>query len=166
MDPAEKVKLARAKLAKKFKGVNTRLGGKGTQKRKIKVLEKGNMSASKKMKTIEKKLGTTPLPDIAEVNLFKEDGAVLHFNNPNIRGSIQNQVLVVSQEPEMKDIRNNFAEFISHLGPKELEGLKDIMQENLKKPEGEAKAGEGEATKEPEEEEAPALVNFEEVANN
>ena len=39
-DQAARVKAARARLAKKFKGVNTKLGGKGTQKRKLKKKEK------------------------------------------------------------------------------------------------------------------------------
>ena len=161
MNQAEKVKLARANLAKKFKGMNTRLGGKGTQKRKVKKVEKGNMSATKKMKAIEKKLGTAPLPDIAEVNLFREDGDVWHFSNPNIRGSIQNQVLVVSQAPELKNLKNNFAEFISHLGPKDLGKLKDMIGEEVKNT-----AGKETVTEKVEEEEAPELVNFEDFANN
>ena len=162
MEQAEKVKLARAKMANKFKGINTRLGGKGTQKRKVKKTDKGNMSSSKKLKAIEKKLGTAPLPDIAEVNLFREDGDVWHFSNPNVRGSIQNQVLVVSQEPELKNLKNNFAEFISHLGPKDLGKLKDIIGEEAKNKEA---SKEPAAKKEPEEE-APELVNFEDYANN
>ena len=161
MNQAEKVKQARANLAKKFKGMNTKLGGKGTQKRKVKKVEKGNMSATKKMKTIEKKLGTAPLPDIAEVNLFRDDGDVWHFSNPNIRGSIQNQVLVVSQEPELKNLKNNFAEFISHLGPKDLGKLKDMIGDEVKNT-----TGKKAATEKVEEEEAPELVNFEDFANN
>ena len=163
MNSSEKVKAARAKLAQRFKGVNTRLGGKGTQKRKIKVKDKNNMSSSKKMKTIEKKLGVAPLPDIAEVNLFKNDGNVWHFPNPNIKGSIQNQVLIVSQEPEIKNLQNNFAEFVSHMGPNEMGQLKELVK-NMKVP---AKEGDEEVaeTKVEEEEEAPELVNFEEVAN-
>ena len=163
MDPSEKVKAARAKLAQRFKGVNTRLGGKGTQKRKHKVKDKNNMSSSKKMKNIEKKLGVSPLPDIAEVNLFRSDGNVWHFANPNLKGSIQNQVLIVSQEPEIKNIQNNFAEFVSHMGPNEMSKLKDMVK-NMKPP---AEEGDKEDKKdEEEEEEAPALVNFEDVANS
>ena len=163
MNSSEKVKAARAKLKQKFKGVNTRVGGRGTQKRKLKVKDKNNMSSSKKMKTIEKKLGVAPLPDIAEVNLFRNDGNVWHFPNPNIKGSIQNQVLIVSQEPEIKNLQNNFAEFVSHMGPNEMGQLKELVK-NMKVP---TKEGEVVETKEEEEEEeeAPELVNFEEVAN-
>ena len=167
MNTSEKVKAARAKLAQKFKGVNTRLGGKGTQKRKIKVKDKNNMSSSKKMKAIEKKLAVAPLPDISEVNLFRNDGNVWHFPNPNIKGSIQNQVLIVSQEPELKNIQNNFAEFVSHMGPNEMSQLKDMVK-NMKPPANEEAEDKKEENKEEEEEEdeAPELVNFEEVANN
>ena len=159
MDSTEKVKAARAKLAQRFKGVNTRLGGKGTQKRKHKAKDKNKMSTSKKMKTIEKKLGVQPLPDIAEVNLFRDDGNVWHFANPNLKGSIQNQVLIVSQEPEIKDIQNNFAEFVSHMGPNEMSKLKDMVKDM--KPPAQEKGPEEE-----EDDEAPELVNFEEVATS
>ena len=164
MDTSEKVKAARAKLAQRFKGVNTRLGGKGTQKRKHKAKDKNKMSTSKKMKTIEKKLGVQPLPDIAEVNLFREDGNVWHFANPNLKGSIQNQVLIVSQEPEIKNIQNNFAEFVSHMGPNEMSKLKDMVKDM--KPPGEEKEAKLEAPEDEEEDEAPELVNFEEVATS
>ena len=164
MNTSEKVKAARAKLAQKFKGVNTRLGGRGTQKRKLKVKDKNKMSTSKKMKAIEKKLGVAPLPEIAEVNLFRNDGNVWHFPNPNLKGSIQNQVLIVSQEPEIKDLQNNFAEFVSHMGPNEMGQLKEMVK-NMKPPATEETKGE-EKVEEEEEEEAPPLVNFEEVANN
>ena len=163
MNTSEKVKAARAKLAQKFKGVNTRLGGKGTQKRKMKKKDKNKMSTSKKMKAIEKKLGAAPIPEIAEVNLFRDDGNVWHFANPNLKGSIQNQVLIVSQEPEIKDLQNNFAEFVSHMGPNEMSKLKDMVK-NMKPPADE-KEGDSKVEEE-EEEEAPPLVNFEEVANN
>ena len=118
------------------------------------------MSSSKKMKNIEKKLGVAPLPDIAEVNLFRNDGNVWHFVNPNIKGSIQNQVLIISQEPEIKDLQSNFAEFVSHMGPKEMEKLKEMVKPPTKE------NPEAEETKEEEEDddEAPELVNFEEVA--
>ena len=178
---AERVKAARARLAKKFKGVNTRIGGKGTQKRKLKKKEKGNMSASKKLKNVEKRLGAQPLPDIHEVNLFHNSGDVWHFNNPRITGSIQNQALIVSGEPEMKNLAVNFAEFISQLGPREMGQMKNLLEKQHKEEaakkeaaaaegkgeeEEEEKAGEAEKKEEEEEDEdeAPELVDFDEVA--
>ena len=164
MNTSEKVKAARAKLAKRFAGVSTRLGGKGTQKRKLKVKDKNKMSTSKKMKNIEKKLGVGPLPDIAEVNLFRNDGNVWHFVNPNIKGSIQNQVLIVSQEPEIKDLQSNFAEFVSHMGPKEMEQLKDMIKTKPPAKETPENGDAKESEDEEDDDEAPELVNFEEVA--
>ena len=165
MNTSEKVKAARAKLAQRFKGVNTRLGGKGTQKRKLKVKDKNKMSVSKKMKTVEKKLGVAPLPEIVELNLFRNDGNVWHFANSNVKGSIQNQVFIVSQEPEIKDLQSNFAEFVSHMGPNEMGKLKEMVK-NMKPPGEEATKGDEKNEEEDDEDdEAPPLVNFEEVAN-
>ena len=168
MDPeqAARVKAARARLAKKFKGVNTKLGGRGTHERKLKKKEKGNMSASKKLKNVERRLGAQPLPDIHEVNLFHESGAVWHFQSPRITGSIQNQALIVSGEPEMKNLKDNFAEFISQLGPREVGQMKDLLEKQQKE-EAEKKEGEeaqGNEEEDEDEEEAPELVNFDEVA--
>ena len=70
--------------------------------------------------------------------------------------------------PELKDLQTNFAEFVSHMGPTEMTQLKDMMKD-LPAPTPAPKA-EGvkapEAKPEEEEEEAPKLVNFEEVATS
>ena len=79
VDP--KVAEARAKLAEKF-GDSTRLGGAGTQRRKKKVISKAQATDDKKLMSHLKKFNVQPIPDIAEVNMFKSDDAVLHFKYP------------------------------------------------------------------------------------
>ena len=159
MDQKQKIMDARDKLAKKFGGVKTRIGGKGTQKRKLKVADKGNASSSKKLKNIEKKLNVVPMPDIAELNLFKNDGTILQFQNTTIKGSMQHQVFVVSQQPEEKNLKDHFAEFISQMDANEIKTLGEAHKDSLpKNPEAKEE--------EKKEEEAPELVDFEEVADN
>ena len=63
MDPSEKVQQARAKLAEKF-GDSTKLGGKGSQRRKVKVVHKTVIKDDSKQKSIIKKFGAQQLPDI------------------------------------------------------------------------------------------------------
>lgn len=72
---------ARAKLAEKF-GDQSRLGGKGTQRRKKKAVHKTQVTDDKKLKPIIKKFGVQPLPGIDEVNMFKDDNTVLNFKHP------------------------------------------------------------------------------------
>jgi len=58
-------------------------GGKGTPRRKV---VKKSVTASqgddRKLQAALKKLGVQPITGVEEVNMFKEDGNVLHFNNP------------------------------------------------------------------------------------
>ena len=72
---------ARAKLAEKF-GDSTRTGGAGSQRRKKKTVHKTQLNDDKKIKTMIRKFNVQPLPDITEVNMFKEDHSVLHFKAP------------------------------------------------------------------------------------
>jgi nascent polypeptide-associated complex subunit beta len=58
-------------------------GGKGTMRRKI--VRKTKPSAAqddKKLQGALKKLNVQPIPGVEEVNMFREDGNVLHFTAP------------------------------------------------------------------------------------
>jgi nascent polypeptide-associated complex subunit beta len=59
-----------------------RTGGKGTPRRKKKAVHKTTTTDDKKLNSTLKRLGVNPIPGIEEVNIFKEDGTVIHFNNP------------------------------------------------------------------------------------
>ena len=61
---------ARAKLAQRFGG-STKMGGKGSMKRKAKVPHKKSMVDDKVLGSSIKKLGIQPLPAIEEVNFFQ-----------------------------------------------------------------------------------------------
>ncbi|KAH0580847.1 Nascent polypeptide-associated complex subunit beta [Termitomyces sp. 'cryptogamus'] len=76
MDPAKLAKLQAAAAA-------NRIGGKGTVRRKV--VRKTKPSAAqddKKLQGALKKLNVQPIPGVEEVNMFKEDGNVLHFTAP------------------------------------------------------------------------------------
>jgi nascent polypeptide-associated complex subunit beta len=61
---------------------NVRIGGKGTARRKRKTVHKTASGDDKKLQQTLKRLGVTNVPQIDEVNMFKDDGTVLHFTNP------------------------------------------------------------------------------------
>ncbi len=59
-----------------------RTGGKGSVRRKKKAVHKTTTTDDKRLQSTLKRLGVNNIPGIEEVNLFKEDGGVIHFNNP------------------------------------------------------------------------------------
>jgi nascent polypeptide-associated complex subunit beta len=56
--------------------------GKGTPRRKMKKVHKSSGTDDKKLQTSLKKLNVQPIQSIEEVNMFKEDGNVIHFAAP------------------------------------------------------------------------------------
>lgn len=59
-----------------------RIGGKGTPRRKVKKAHKSTGADDKKLQSTLKKLNVQPIQTIEEVNMFKEDGQVIHFTAP------------------------------------------------------------------------------------
>jgi nascent polypeptide-associated complex subunit beta len=62
--------------------VITHPSGKGTPRRKTKKVHKSSGTDDKKLQTSLKKLNVQPIQAIEEVNMFKEDGNVIHFAAP------------------------------------------------------------------------------------
>lgn len=58
------------------------LGGKGTPRRKVKKVYKTATNDDKKLQSTLKKLNVQSIQSIEEVNMFKEDGNVIHFTAP------------------------------------------------------------------------------------
>merc|ERR1719491_790651 len=152
MDQSEKIQAAKDRLREKF-GENIKLGGKGSQRRKTKVVHKTTINSDSKLKGVIKKLGAQPLPDIAEVNMFQDDNMVMQFKKHEVYGSVQNQTIVVFGQPEVKNLKDVFSEVMTQMGPKQLQKLKDLNLKG-KKPEEPIK-------EEANEDEAPELVEVE-----
>jgi len=87
---------------------NVRIGGKGTPRRKKKIQRKRNVGADdKRIQAALKNLGAQPLQGIEEVNLFKDDGEVIHFSNPKFHvGSGGTNMYAVSGRAETKKIQD------------------------------------------------------------
>jgi len=146
MNPAKLNKLAQ----------QVRIGGKGSVRRKKKAVHKSNTTDEKKFQGTLKRLGVNNIPGIEEVNLFKEDGSVIHFANPKVQASIPANTYVVSGHAENKKIQDLLPGIINQLGPDNLANLKRIAESYSQKTD---------ATKDEDDDEVPALVdNFEEVA--
>ena len=62
---------------------SARIGGKGTPRRKVKKVNKSaGGSDDKKVQSTLKKFHVQPIPMIEEVNMFKANGQIMHFDAP------------------------------------------------------------------------------------
>merc|ERR1711920_957075 len=94
---------------------------------------------------------------IEEVNMFKEDGTVIHFSAPKVQAAVSSNTFVVSGHGENKRLEELLPGIINQLGPDNLMNLKRIA-------EGFA-AGEGAGAKATEDDDIPDIgESFEDVS--
>lgn len=153
-------------IAKRFGGAaSTSTGGKGSVRRKKKSSSRSSAAQSDaKLSTTLKKLGATNIPGIEEVNLFKEDGKVVHFVNPKVQASIGANTYVISGPSETKPLQELLPSIVSQLGMDNLSQL-----QNFASAAGQAGGMPGAADDgDDDDEDVPDLVegNFEEVSEN
>merc|ERR1719444_766590 len=114
-------------IAKRFGGASTSTGGKGSVRRKKKVASRSAAAQSDaKLGTTLKKLGATNIPGIEEVNLFKEDGKVIHFVNPKVQANIQANTYIISGSSETKPLQDLLPGIVSQLGVESLAQLQSL----------------------------------------
>mmetsp|Transcript_24157 Transcript_24157/g.36712 ORF Transcript_24157/g.36712 Transcript_24157/m.36712 type:complete len:173 (-) Transcript_24157:235-753(-) len=120
---------ARAKMiAKRFGGASAATGGKGAARRKKKAASRSSSAQSDvKLSAALKKLGATNIPAIEEVNLFKEDGKVIHFVNPKVQASIQANTYIVSGPSDTKPLQELLPSIVSQLGMDNISQLQNAM---------------------------------------
>lgn len=161
MDPDD-VKEARKRMAAKFKG-SSRTGGKGSVRRKKKTVHKTNSTDDKRLQNTLKRLGVNNIPAIEEVNLFKDNGTVIHFANPKVQASIAANTYVISGHAETKNLQDLLPGIINQLGPDNLQNLKKIAESYQQKPGAEPVAQED--GDDDDDDDVPDLVeNFDDVA--
>jgi hypothetical protein len=75
-----------------------RIGGKGSARRKKKIVHKSATTEHKKLQTTLKKLGVNPVCGIEEVNIINKDGSVIHLNNPKVQASLGANIFAIIGE--------------------------------------------------------------------
>jgi nascent polypeptide-associated complex subunit beta len=144
-----------------------RIGGKGSARRKKKVLHKTTVGDDKKLQTSLKKLGLNPIPSIEEVNMIKSDGSVIHFNNPKVQASLSANTFAVTGHAETKPITEMLPSILSQLGPESLDNLRWLASTLSKSGDDTGKAATAAAPIAEEDEEVPDLVeNFDEPSKS
>lgn len=121
---AAQVKMNKEKLAKLQEQV--RIGGKGSARRKKKVVHRSSATDDKKLQNSLKKLTVNNISGIEEVNMIKEDGSVIHFNNPKVQASLNANTFAVSGHAESKQITEMLPGILNHLGAEGFNQLKRL----------------------------------------
>ena len=103
-----------------------RTGGKGTARRKKKVVHKTAANDDKKLQSNLKKLSVTNIPGIEEVNMIKDDGTVIHFNNPKVQASVPANTFSITGNSENKQITEMLPGILNQLGAESLTHLKKL----------------------------------------
>ena len=75
--------------------------GKGTARRKKKVVPRTATADDIKLQFSLKKLGVNNISGIEEVNMFTNQGTVIHFNNPKIQASLAANTFTITR-PESR----------------------------------------------------------------
>ncbi|BFZ00119.1 hypothetical protein BsWGS_03158 [Bradybaena similaris] len=119
MNP-EKLKQLQAKAA------DVRIGGKGSARRKRKVIHRTATTDDKKIQFSLKKLSVNSIPGIEEVNMIKEDGLVIHFNNPKVQASLAANTFAITGHAENKQITEMLPGILNQLGTESLSSLKKL----------------------------------------
>ncbi|CAI5787377.1 Transcription factor BTF3 [Podarcis lilfordi] len=163
--PSEKMKetiMNQEKLAKLQAQV--RIGGKGTARRKKKVVHRTATADDKKLQFSLKKLGVNNISGIEEVNMFTNQGTVIHFNNPKVQASLAANTFTITGHAETKQLTEMLPSILNQLGADSLTSLRRLAEALPKQPvDGKAPL----ATGEEDDDEVPDLVeNFDEASKN
>jgi len=144
-----------------------RIGGKGTPRRKKKIVHSTPATDDKKLQSSLKKLSVNTIPGIEEVNIIKNDGTVIHFNNPKAQASLPTNTFAITGHGENKSISEMLPGILTQLGPQDITQLKKIATEFANKGAAASVGAGGSAAGAvaASDDDVPDLVqNFEEVA--
>merc|ERR1712183_193120 len=122
MNPA-KLKKLQAKAATGGAGPQRTAGA---PRRKRKVVHNSSGSEAKKLQITLKKNGVNPFPSVDEVNMFKEDGHILHFESPKVQASTDANTFAISGNGELKQITELLPGIVNQLGPNNMGMLKQM----------------------------------------
>eukprot|EP01084_Bolivina_argentea_P216658 368028_1 len=147
-------------IQKRFGGQVPKAGG---MRRKKKAAHKTASSDDKKIVSTLKRLNVSTIPAIEEVNMFKDNGEVVHFTNPKVQAQVSANTFVISGHSDMKKLQDLLPGIINEMGAENLASLKEIVTSY------DPASGHGSAVEElgVDDDDIPDLVeNFEETSKN
>ncbi|SPO00180.1 probable Nascent polypeptide-associated complex subunit beta [Cephalotrichum gorgonifer] len=102
--------------------------GKGTPRRKVKRAPARSGADDKKLQGALKKLNVQPIQAIEEVNMFKEDGNVIHFSAPKVHAAVQSNTFAIYGNGEDKELTELVPGILNQLGPDSLASLRKLAE--------------------------------------
>nr|XP_054507455.1 transcription factor BTF3-like isoform X1 [Agelaius phoeniceus] len=144
-----------------------RIGGKGTARRKKKVVHRTATADDKKLQFSLKKLGVNNISGIEEVNMFTNQGTVIHFNNPKVQASLAANTFTITGHAETKQLTEMLPSILNQLGADSLTSLRRLAEALPKQSmDGKAPLASG-GDDDDDDDEVPDLVeNFDEASKN
>ncbi|RBR22301.1 hypothetical protein FVER53590_01989 [Fusarium verticillioides] len=111
----------------------------GTPRRKVKRAPARSGADDKKLQLALKKLNTQPIQAIEEVNMFKQDGNVIHFAAPKVHAAVPSNTFAIYGNGEDKELTELVPGILNQLGPDSLASLRKLAEsyQNLQKEKGE-----------------------------
>ncbi|KAJ6588766.1 NAC domain-containing protein [Mycena capillaripes] len=153
------------KLAKfKEQQAAARIGGKGTVRRKVVRKTKASTAQDdKKLQGALKKLNVQPIAGVEEVNMFREDGNVLHFTAPKVHAAISANTFAIYGTGQVKELTELVPGILNQLGPDSLASLRKLAEsyQAIQGQGGRPGAGAGAPADDDDDDDVPDLVeNF------
>ncbi|KAL6082221.1 hypothetical protein STEG23_025381 [Scotinomys teguina] len=141
-----------------------RIGGKGTARRKKKVVHRTATADDRKLHFSLKKVGENNVSGIEEANMFTNQGTVIHFNNPKVQASLAANTFTITGHAETKQLTEVLPSILNQRGADSLPRVRRLAEALPKHSvDGEAPLAAGED----DDDEVPDLVeNFEELPKN
>merc|ERR1712178_580951 len=102
--------------------------GCGKAKPKKKVVHKTATTDDKKLQSALKKMSVNSIPGIEEVNMIKDDGTVLHFNNPKVQASLAANTFAFTGHADTKQLTEMLPGILNQLGTEGLTNLRKIAE--------------------------------------
>ncbi|CAO3687304.1 hypothetical protein G6F70_002390 [Rhizopus microsporus] len=118
-----------------------RIGGKGTPRRKVKKTSgKTSSGDDRKLSAALQSLKVQPIAGVEEVNMFKDDGKVIHFNNPRVQAAPNANTFAIHGRSVEKEMAELLPSILRQLGPDSMAALKQLA-ESFKQAQGGEAAG-------------------------
>ncbi|KAH9003427.1 NAC domain-containing protein, partial [Lactarius hatsudake] len=160
MDPAKLAKLQAQAASNRIGAAHRVQAGRVPVRRKIVRKSKpANSQDDKKLQGALKKLNVQPIAGVEEVNMFREDGNVLHFTAPKVHAAVSANTFAIYGAGQVKELTELVPGILNQLGPDSLASLRKLAESYQAIQQGRQGAGAG-AT-EDDDDDVPDLVeNF------
>ncbi|KAI1293281.1 Nascent polypeptide-associated complex subunit beta [Mortierella claussenii] len=101
---------------------------KGAPRRVVKKIHRAVAQDDRKLQAALEKLSLVPQPNVEEVNIFLDQGNVLHFRQPKVHASAPSNTYAIYGRGEQKELTELLPSILNQLGPDSLASLRRIAQ--------------------------------------